>query len=121
MSTLEAVKYLWDAKWAIAPWGLAAMFIAACATPDYVLRPAQQRRRILRAAMVTTACLLLFACLMGLVSGRSFWEGVLGVGRHRGGGSLIFGLIGLCICVIFAFAELAARTRERTSPERPRR
>ena len=116
MSTFEAVHYLWEAKWEIAPWALAAVFIAVCASPDYMLRPQRERLRFLKGVFTITASLLLLACFMGLVSlvsDHSFWDGALGIGRSRRGASFFFGLIGLAVCVVFFFAELAARERSR--------
>ena len=87
---------------------LITALIAACAVPDYMMKPVAERLRLLRKGVGLTGFLLLLKCFMGLVSKRPFWEVFL-----RGDKILIAAMVGACACIVFGFGELAARERSR--------
>ena len=112
MSTLEALHFLWEAKWAIGVWLFPALFIALCATPEYMRHGEQTRMWFLKRLLAFSLFVLLVPCAIAALSSRSFWDALL-LGTGKGVGSFIWGLIGLCASTVFFFAELAARERSR--------
>ncbi|MGV3626722.1 MAG: hypothetical protein ACO1PN_03425 [Betaproteobacteria bacterium] len=112
MSTLDALLYLWGLKAAISFALLPAVFVALCATPEYVRHPQIRRMWFLKRIFYFAVFLVVFPCLIPAFSSRPFWDALLiPLDSGKGLGAFIWGLVLLCVTTIFAFAELAARER----------